>query len=373
MRKILFAVMALALAFSAGAVLVQKSEPAAAQEATLDLPDLYEQARQSVVYIEVVGSGPTTVSMPNDENHPDEFFSRGLGSGFVWDTEGHIVTNYHVVGDAKRIDVTFFDGTFARAEVVGLDPDSDLAVIKVDVPAEKLVPVVVADSGSLEVGEPVIAIGNPFGQTWTMTTGIISALGRANSSLTGFSIPDMIQTDAAINPGNSGGPLFDAAGRVVGVNTQIISESRANSGVGFAVPSNTVQRVVPELIEDGDVAYTWIGIQGGSVSLDIIDLMNLNPDVRGVLISNVIDGGPASDADLQGADSRAEIDGLAYRIGGDIITAINGTPINTLEALVSYLAANTQPGDNVELTIIRDGETLTIPVLLEERPERSSR
>ncbi|MBZ0305398.1 MAG: trypsin-like peptidase domain-containing protein [Anaerolineae bacterium] len=365
MRKTLFVILMLILA-------ALPLAPIAAQEAPIDLPALYEQVSPSVVYIEVIGSGQSTMSMPEDENHPQDFFSRGLGSGFVWDAQGHIVTNYHVVADAERIDVTFFDGTFARAEIVGLDPDSDLAVIKVNVPVEILVPVTVADSSTLRVGEPVIAIGNPFGQNWTMTTGIVSALGRINSGLTGFSIPDMIQTDAAINPGNSGGPLLNAQGQVVGVNAQIISQQRANSGVGFAIPSNTVQRVVPELIADGEVDYTWLGIQGGSVSLDVIELMELDPSVRGVVISNVVDNGPAQKAGLQGSDERVELNGLVYGVGGDIITAINGTPIPNLERLISYLAVSTQPGDTVDVTVIRDGETLTIPVTLEARPEVSN-
>lgn len=372
MRKIIFTVAALMLAFSAGMFSIHTFTPATAQEYPTDLTTLYEQVSPSVVYIEVVGNGSQITGFPDDENQPGEFFSRGLGSGFVWDTQGHIVTNDHVVAGASRIVVTFFDGTFARAEVVGLDPNSDLAVIKVDVPAEKLFPVTLADSEALRVGESVVAIGNPFGQNWTMTTGIVSALGRTSGSLTGFSIPDMIQTDAAINPGNSGGPLLNAFGQVIGVNAQMLSENRVSAGVGFAIPSNTVQRVVPELIADGEVEYTWLGIQGGSISLDLIELMDLSEDVRGVVVTNVIDDAPADDAGLEGADQEAKLDGISYSIGGDVITAINGTPTPSMEELVSYLAIHTEPGDTIEVTIIRDGETLNITVMLEERPERAN-
>jgi len=337
-----------------GAVLAQQE---------IDLPTLYEQVSPSVVYLEIQVA-----------NGDEDFFFHGggLGSGFVYDTEGHIVTNNHVVANAGRITVTFFDGTLAYAEVVGTDPDSDLAVIQVqDVDPAVLIPVSLGDSSTLRVGESVAAIGNPFGQNWTMTTGIISALGRANRAETGFSIAQMIQTDAAINPGNSGGPLLDLQGRVIGVNTMIFSEDRASSGVGFAVPVNTVQRVVPALITDGFYEYTWIGISGGDLSLDLIDLLDLQPGTRGVLVSRISPDGPAEKAGLRGSRESQTINGLTYSIGGDIIIALDETPINGITALISYLAENTRPGDVIDVTVIRDGKEAIIPVTLDARPKQA--
>lgn len=335
--------------------------PMVSAQEDLELPELYERVSPSVVFIEVRTQGGDFL-FPTD----------GLGSGFVYDTDGHIVTNYHVVQDAEAINVTFFDGTLARAEVVGLDADSDLAVIRVqDVPKDRLIPVVLGDSSAVRIGEEVVAIGNPFGQTWTMTRGIISALGRANRAETGFSIPQMIQTDAAINPGNSGGPLVNHAGEVIGVNTMIFSEEGRSAGVGFAVPSNTVRRVVPELIANGRYEYTWIGISGGDLSLDLIELLQLDRDTRGVLVSRVSNNSPADEAGLRGSNQRAQINGLTYQIGGDIIIALNDTPITSINDLIAFLAENTRPGDQVTVTLIRDNEVIQVPVTLEARPDQA--
>jgi S1-C subfamily serine protease len=331
--------------------------PHAAQE---DLPytELYELVAPSVVYIEVVG---------RSDNNP--FSTGGLGSGFVYDTEGHIVTNFHVVEGAQRIDVTFFDGTFARAEIIGIDPESDLAVIRVqDVDPAVLRPIALGDSFALRVGEGVVAIGNPFGQTWTMTTGIVSAKGRSTRVESGFSLPEMIQTDAAINPGNSGGPLVNLRGEVVGVNTIIFTETQVNSGVGLAVPAAAVQRVVPELITNGEIKYTWLGISGGDLNLDLIELMDLDPDTRGVLISRVSPDSPADNANLRGSTQQGRVNGLVYEYGGDIITAINGEAVTTIDELVAYLVYNTRPGDRVTLSVLRNGKMLEIPAVLEARP-----
>ncbi|HLA42188.1 MAG TPA: trypsin-like peptidase domain-containing protein [Aggregatilineales bacterium] len=328
----------------------------------LELPDLYDLASDSVVFIEIRAEEDLSAGfLPTG----------GLGTGFVYDTEGHIITNNHVIEDASLIDVTFFDGLMAHAEVVGIDPDSDIAVIKVDVPTEFLHPVVMGDSGQLRVGEDVVAIGNPFGQSWTMTTGIVSALGRSNRAITGFSIAQMIQTDAAINPGNSGGPLLNRQGQVIGMNTMIFSEEGVSSGVGFAVPVNTIKRVVPELIQNGSVQYTWIGISGGDITLDVIDLMGLDPGVRGVLISRISSGSPAEQAGLLESSETQRINGRSYAVGGDIITSINGVPIHGIDELIGYLADNTRPGDMVNVTIIRDGAETVIPVTLEARPSRA--
>jgi 2-alkenal reductase len=359
--------MMLAAILIAGAGLAAASQDATgphtlAHQDGLPLPDLYEMVSPSVVYIQV----------RTDETPEFDFFpTGGLASGFVLDTEGHIVTNNHVVQDAIQIEVTLQDGTMARAEVIGRDPDSDIAVIRINIDPDRLFPVTLGDSSTVRVGEEVVAIGNPFGQQWTMTRGIISALGRSNRAVTGFSIAEMIQTDAAINPGNSGGPLVDLHGNVIGVNTMMFSENSASQGVGFAVPVNTVRRVVPELIATGSYEYTWIGISGGDLSLDVIEGLNLDSDVRGVLVSRVSNGGPADAAGLHGSTSTETFNGFPYEIGGDIITAIDDVPITGISDLIAYLAEYTRPGDKVNVTLIRDGQVIILPVELEARPERA--
>jgi S1-C subfamily serine protease len=300
------------------------------------LIELYENASPSVVYVAVSIGGLTV---------------EGGGSGFVWDTKGHIVTNNHVVESARRIEVTFADDTTAEAELVGRDPDNDLAVIKVDVPAGRLHPVELGDSDALRVGQWAIAIGNPFGFEQTMTTGIVSGLGRVVRQESGFSLPQLIQTDAAINPGNSGGPLLDSHGRVIGVTTLIFSSSGTNAGVGFAVPVNTVERVVPSLITTGRYADPWLGIRGGDAAL-AADELDLSVE-EGVLVQTVIQDGPAAKAGLR---------------GGDIIVAIDDTAVQDMDDLVVYLAENTSVGQRVTLTVLRDGRRQRIEVRLGERP-----
>lgn len=302
---------------------------------------------------------------------PEERFGYGSGSGFVLDTQGHIVTNAHVVEGATRIEVMFFDGVKVQAEVVGIDAASDIAVIKVDLPVEELIPVTFADSDALDIGQEVLAIGSPFGQRWTLTSGIISALERTIPGLTQFSIGGVIQTDTAINPGNSGGPLLDLQGRVVGVNSQIRTTDGANSGVGFAIPSNLVQRVAQELIAQGFVEYSYLGIQGGDVSLAQIETLGLPNDFEGVVVQDVVPGGPAARAGLQTADDMDAVDGIPVARTVDIITAINGTPLRGINDLIGYLARNTKPGDTVTLDILRNGtQTLTLDVVLTPRPSQ---
>ena len=217
------------------------------------------------------------------------------GSGFVLDKQGHIVTNDHVVEGANQVEVTFLDGTTVHAEVVGQDPNSDLAVIQVEVNASLLQPVELGDSAALVVGQQVFAIGNPFGQLWTMTSGIVSAVGRTiQSGTSSYSIPEVVQTDASINPGNSGGPLLDSQGRVIGVNEQIESQSGSSSGVGFSIPVNIVKRVAPALIKDGQYNYAWLGVTGTSLTLDLNEAMNLSSDQRGALVINVASGSPST-------------------------------------------------------------------------------
>jgi len=327
--------------------------------------NLYARVSPSVVNINVIGA--EVPGFP-ESPFPEEFFQRGLGSGFVIDKDGHIVTNNHVVEGARRIQVRFSDDTEADAEVVGTDPHTDLAVIKVDVPATMLHPVELGDSDTLRVGQRAIAIGNPFGFERTVTTGIISAVGRVLRQMSGFSLPNLIQTDAAINPGNSGGPLLDSRGKVVGVNTIIFTRSGFSSGVGLAVPVNTVKRVVPELIENGHFAHPWLGIRGYSINSELAEVLDLPVD-SGVLVAEVIINGPSTQAGLRGGKREVLVEGFVEPLsaGGDIIIAINDTEIRSMDDLITHLES-TVVGQEVELTIIRDGDEKRLTVELDERP-----
>ena len=309
--------------------------------------ELYKRVSPSVVHISV-NAGRIT------------------GSGFVWDTEGHIVTNNHIVEGATRIEMTFADDTTAKAELVGADADNDLAVIKVDLPASQLKPVELGDSDALRVGQRAIAIGNPFGFEQTMTTGIVSALGRVVRQQSGFSLPQLIQTDAAINPGNSGGPLLDSQGRVISVTTLIFSNSGTNAGVGFAVPVGAVKRVVPSLVATGRYADPWLGIQGTSISSLLAEELDLPVD-EGVLVQSVVEDGPADKAGLRGGDRQVRFEGVALTTGGDIIVAIGGVSVQDMDDLIVYLA-DKSVGQRVTLTVLRDGRRQRIQVTLGERP-----
>jgi len=336
------------------------------------LINIYKRVNPGVVHVRVVtpvdtGNSPQLPGLPNS---PQEY-QEGTGSGFVIDQDGHIVTNNHVVADAEEVQVTFDDGTSVRARVIGTDPDSDLAVLKVDVPASALYPVVMGDSDRLEIGQRAIAIGNPYGLRGTLTTGIISALGRSlplgrESEVLGrrFTIPELIQTDAAINPGNSGGPLLDSQGQVIGVN---MAYDPSASGIGFAVPVNTVKRVVPKLITDGHYAYPWLGISGTDLSLDLVEAMNL-PVQRGAIVSSVTPDSPADKAGLRGSSKTVEKSGLELQIGGDVIIVIDGKPVQQFEDILVYILRDTEVGQEVTLTIIRDGREQSVRVKLGERP-----
>jgi serine protease Do len=344
---------------------------------------VYERVAPSVVHIRVVqavaGGRVRIPELPDipgfpdlDLETPEEFFRQGTGSGFVWDDEGHIVTNYHVVEDASKVEVRFFDGATVLADVIGTDPDSDLAVLEVDLPSEQLRAVLPGDSDAVFVGQRAIAIGNPFGQEWTLTAGIVSALGRTIGSGTSqFSIPEMIQTDAAINPGNSGGPLLDRDGNVIGVNTLILSNSQASAGVGFAIPVNIVKQVVPVLIEEGEYAYAWLGIVGTELVRETAVEMNLAPEQRGALVIEVTEGSPAEDAGMQGSTETVKLDGADVQIGGDVIIAIDDAPVRSIDELIVYLVKETQPGDEVTLTVLRNGRERNIDVTLAGRPHDS--
>jgi S1-C subfamily serine protease len=363
----------------------------AAYESTL--VNIYERMNPSVVNIQVLKSAisntpffdsPDDPEMPELPGIPDipdsqEPFGQGLGSGFVWDTQGNIITNNHVVTGAEEIEVTFADGTVVPAELVGADPDSDLAVIHVDLPPDKLKPVEVADSDQLRVGQLAITIGNPFGLEGTMTVGIISALGRslpASNTLSGgpvYQIPDVIQTDAPINPGNSGGVLLNDRGQVIGVTAAIESPVRANAGIGFVIPSAIVTRVVPQLISEGSYAHPFLGITGISLSPDLAESMNLEPQQKGALVAEIVSGGPAETAGILGSSQQVTIDGLDIQVGGDVITAIDDQIINNMDDLIAYLSANTEVGQNVKLTVLRGGKEQEIVVLLEARPDTENR
>jgi 2-alkenal reductase len=291
-----------------------------------------------------------------------------IGSGFVFDKEGHVVTNNHVARAAPNLLVTLADERTFAAEVIGTDPGSDLAVLQIDLAPDQLTPVELGDSATLRVGQRAIAIGNPFGLERTITTGIISSLGRTlPREDSDFQLAEVLQTDAAINPGNSGGPLLDSQGRVIGVNTAIRSLTGVNSGVGFAVPVDIVKRVVPELIENGRYRHTWVGITGRTITPEMVEAMDLPVD-SGALVFEVVPEGPASVAGLRGGQRQVVVSGLPMLDGGDIVIAIDGMAIKRFDDLVNYLATNTSVGDNVALTVVREQEEVQIEVTLQERP-----
>ncbi len=339
-------------------------EPGADVETQI-LTAIYKKVNPSVVNITV----RQRAGLRGDE---EDFFTEGQGSGFVWDKRGYIVTNDHVVADAAEVEVTFWNDVMALATVVGADPDTDLAVIRVDVDPDQLIPVELGDSDTVQVGDRAIAIGNPFGYEGTMTVGIVSAVGRSIPSMTSFQIPEAIQTDAAINPGNSGGPLLDTQGRVIGVNAQIRSLVRANSGVGFAIPVNLVKRVVPALIERGRYEHPWLGISGQTITPLMAQALEL-PVERGILIAEVIAGSPAKQAGLRPGARTKMYKGRPVSVGGDIIVQIDDRPLNNFDDLLIYLTRYTSPGQEVILTVIRDGERVEVPVILGTRPTRLRR
>ena len=357
------------------------------------LENIYAQVNPSVVNIQVMQpqtassqnpfpfpffSNPGQQGTPNQAT-PEPQFSEALGSGFVWDKQGDIVTNNHVVAGASSIQVTFSDGTTVSAKLVGADPYSDLAVVKVDVPASSLSPVQMADSSQVKVGQVAIAIGNPFGLQNTMTAGIVSAVGRvlpvSQESLQGsqpstgqYSIPDVIQTDAPINPGNSGGVLVNDQGQVLGVTSAIESPVRANSGIGFVIPSNIVKKVIPSLIKNGSYQTSYLGISGTDLTPELDKAMNQSATQRGALVETIVPNGPADQAGLKGSSQQVTISGQQVNVGGDVITAIDGQPVNGMDDLISYLFSNTQVGQKVSLTILRDGQQTKVDVTLAARP-----
>ncbi len=318
----------------------------------LGLTLIYNNTRNSVVLI--------VVSSPAGD---------GQGSGFVYDMEGRIITNNHVVEDADEIQVTFLDGTIVEATLVGTDPYSDMAVIDVDVPASLLSPVEFAPSSELLVGEQVIALGNPFGLENTMTQGIVSATSRQMEAPGRYAIVDVIQTDAAINPGNSGGPLLNSEGRVVGMNTAILSETRQFSGIGFAIPSDTILREAPYIIEEGRFDHAYLGITGTDLLPEIKELMGLDDASKGALVTDLTEGGPADTAGLRGGNRDANLDGFVVNIGGDVIIGIGDVVVRSFYDMVVILERNYRPGDVITLTVIRDNAVIDIDLELGTRPD----
>src|ERR671913_2598 len=335
---------------------------------TQTLSELFKNVEKSVVQIS------------SEDETTTELLGSRLGSGFVYDTNGHVITNNHVTAGGKDLHITFSDGTIYTGKVVGSDPHSDLAILLLDdVPKEKLFPLKLGNSSNLIVGQTVAAVGNPFGLSGSLTEGIVSGLGRllpsapenifgTDNRIASFSIPDIIQTDAAINPGNSGGPLLNLNGEVIGINSAIFSNTGVYAGVGFAIPSNTLKKVIPELIEKGSYQHPWIGITGIDVTPDIAEKMNLT-EARGFLVIDVNSNGPADKAGIRGGDKIDMIDGREVELGGDIILAIDGNPVRKIDDVLSHLEREKSVGDKISLTIIRDGIVQEKNTTLEARPD----
>ena len=292
----------------------------------------------------------------------------GVGSGFVYSEQGHIITNQHVVKNEDRVTVTFLDGESYIADVIGRDADLDIAVIKIEsFNLTKMKPMLIGDSSTLNVGEKIIAIGNPFGLSGSMTSGIISQIGRLLPQETGYSIPDVIQTDAAINPGNSGGPLINMKGEVVGINTAIQSTTGEFTGVGFAVPSNTLKKVVPVLIGEGEFHHPWMGISGTDVDPELAKFRGLESS-KGFVVVSVIDGSPAEKAGMKGVSQTSEIDGREFPVNGDIIIEIDGKTVRKISDILIHLQREKHVGDEMIITVLRTGITIDLTMVLEERP-----
>ena len=325
-------------------------------EKNLSLVELFEKSEEGVVRIDVV-----KINSFREGN--------SVGSGFVFDLFGNIITNAHVIDNADNITVTFLDGSQYNASIVGMDKFTDIAVINVEEKPDYLHPLEIGDSSALKVGEPVAAIGNPFGLSGSMTSGIVSQIGRLLPSHdTGFSIPNVIQTDAAINPGNSGGPLLNMNGKVMGINTAIQSGTGQSAGIGFAVPSNTISKVVPVLITEGKYSHPWIGISGQDINPDLAKIRNLNHS-KGFLIVTVIPDSPAEMAGLKGVSEIEKIDNKEYPKDGDIIISVDGKEVRKISDILIHLQEEKSVGDEMILGIIRNGEQMDIILTLIVRPD----
>jgi S1-C subfamily serine protease len=324
----------------------------------LSLADLFSKSQDGVVQI---------IVRKTSDNSSD----RAIGSGIVYDGSGHIITSNHVVDDYQKIRVVFHDGESYSAKITGTDQFADLAVIKVDASPQTFHTLPLGDSSKLRIGDEVIAIGSPFGLSGSMTTGIVSQVGRILNppNIGSFSIPNVIQTDAAINPGNSGGPLLNDQGEVIGINTAIQTQTGEFSGVGFAIPSNTMKRIVPLLIQDGHYKHPWLGVSGITVDADLSDSLGLSTH-SGFLIGTIVPDSPAAKAGLHASNQTKTVDGIKYKFGGDIIIAVDKTPVLKLEDLLNYLQDNKSAGDKMILKINRGGKIMDVTLVLQERPQQ---
>ncbi len=358
--------------FAAAPIRVAGQGPADGE--TVLLQQLYQQVNSSVVSITVrvppTGLPPSHPQVPGGAQPFDEV----QGSGFVYDTQGHLVTNAHVVENANRIAVTFADDTTFIATLVGVDPDADLAVLQIAPANVKAGPLTLADSDKLAVGQRAVTIGNPFGRNGTMTQGIVSGLGRSlegqrdSGQGRAYLIPQIVQTDAAINPGNSGGPLLDGSGAVIGITTAIESPVQQSSGVGFAVPSNIVKKVADALIKDGKIDHSYLGISGITLTMDMNELIGLEPNFHGILVSSITAGSPAANAGIKPGSIRKKLDGQDIVVGGDIIVAVDDVAVKRFEDLLGYLFVKTDPGQSVKVTVYRNGKNADLTVTLTARP-----
>ncbi len=358
-------VLILVLVFASGQQKIDLSQPTAAPfensaqlnpASHMSLADLFSKSQDGVVQI---------IVRKTSDNSSD----RAIGSGIVYDLSGHIITSNHVVVDYQKIRVVFHNGDSYTAQVTGTDPFADLAVIKVDADPQTLHTLPLGNSSKLRIGDEVIAIGSPFGLTGSMTSGIVSQLGRILNppDIGSFSIPNVIQTDTAINPGNSGGPLLNDQGEVIGINTAIQTQTGEFSGVGFAIPSNTMKRIVPYLIQDGHYKHPWLGISGITIDPDLSDSLGLSIQ-SGFLIENIVPDSPAANAGLIASNQTKMVDGIKYKIGGDIIVGADNTPVKKLEDLLNYLQDNKSAGDKMILKIIRNYKPIEVTLTLQERP-----
>lgn len=357
-------------ASGSGATAAPLAAPAAGGSAQgLTINDIYDQSAPGVAFISA-DAGSQGQSL-NPFGLPEQRQGTATGTGFVIDQDGHIVTNAHVVEGADEIEVRLGDGEEVFAgEVLGADASTDIAVIQVDAPADALEPLALGSSGDVEVGDAVVAIGNPFGLERTATAGIVSGIKREIGAPNGFLIPDAIQTDAPINPGNSGGPLLDAGGKVVGVNSQIESAGgQGNVGIGFAVPIDTTREIAQQLIADGEVQHAFLGISGTDVTPEIADVLNIETET-GAIVQSVVPDSPADGAGVEVGDTEVSIDGQPLRTGGDIIVAVDGEAVANMTEVIGAVDAK-QPGDSVELTLLRGGDERTVTVELAERPAQA--
>jgi S1-C subfamily serine protease len=334
------------------------------QQQPLSLNDMFNEVEKSVVQITRSVPPPVNILIPERQEN-----TTSLGSGFVYDNNGHIVTNYHVIANASIVDVTFIDGNRYTANVTGTDPSNDLAVLKIieNFTADEQLtpPLVLGNSSELKVGDQVVAIGNPFGLEGSMTTGIVSQTGRLlpEQQQGGYSIPDTVQTDASINPGNSGGPLLNMNAEVIGVNTAGIFPG----GIGFAISSNSVSRIIPILLEKGNYTHPWLGISAGTLTSDVAKREGLQRSVKGLIVDSIVKNGPADKAGINGSTTNQ----YGERFGGDIITAADGNPVIKMEDLISYLEIQKSPGENMTLTVFKNGQRIDKQITIGQRPSAS--